>query len=191
MNRREALQLAVTLLGGALSASCTRALQGGVTASGALGARVLDAADLDTVAHAAERILPRTESPGAIDAGVPDFIHRVVADWYSDEERAIFIDGLRALDRDARARFGTAFADASETQQIALLTALEAAGPPQSGVPAGGAGTAPFFAKLKELTVLGYYTSEVAANAELVYRPVPGEYRGDALFHEHGRQWEY
>lgn len=191
MDRREALQLAAMLLGGALSASCTRALQGGVTSSRGPSVRVLDAAELAAVAQAAERIMPRTDTPGAIDAGVPDFIHRVIADWYSEEERTIFVDGLRALDRDARARFGVAFADASEDRQTALLAALEAAGPPQSSVPAGGAGTAPFFAKLKELTVLGYYTSEVGANAELVYRPVPGEYRGDALFHEHGRQWEY
>src|SRR5690606_17237642 len=76
MDRREALQLAAMLLGGALSASCTRALQGGVTSSGGPSVRVLDAAELATVAQAAERIMPRTDTPGAIDAGVPDFIHR-------------------------------------------------------------------------------------------------------------------
>src|SRR5690606_6272084 len=112
-------------------------------------------------------------------------------DWYTAEERGIFVDGLRALDRDARTRFGVAFAEAEEERQAALLAALEAAGPPHWSVGAGGAGTAPVFAKLRELTVLGYYTSEVGATAELLYRPVPGEYRGEALFHEHGRQWQY
>jgi hypothetical protein len=56
-------------------------------------------------------------------------------------------------------------------------------------LPAGASGELPFYVKLKELTVLGYYTSELAAQSELVYLPVPGRYDGDFLFAEIGRQW--
>ena len=49
--------------------------------------------------------------------------------------------------------------------------------------------TNPFFVKMKELTVLGYFTSELAAQTELDYQPVPGSYDGDALFDDTGRQW--
>ena len=51
-------------------------------------------------------------------------------------------------------------------------------------MPAGAAGDVPFYLKLKELTVLGYYTSQMAATTELDYQPVPGRYDGDALFDE-------
>ena len=56
-------------------------------------------------------------------------------------------------------------------------------------MPAGAAGDVPFYLKLKELTVLGYYTSQAAAVTELDYQPVPGHYDGDARFEEVGRQW--
>jgi hypothetical protein len=49
----------------------------------------------------------------------------------------------------------------------------------------------PFFYKLKLLTVLGYYTSEVGATQELSYNPVPGRYEGDVDFDKVGRQWSY
>ena len=58
-----------------------------------------------------------------------------------------------------------------------------------ASVPAGAAGDVPFYLKLKELTVIGYYTSQAAATTELDYQPVPGHYDGDARFDEVGRQW--
>ncbi|HEX6999004.1 MAG TPA: gluconate 2-dehydrogenase subunit 3 family protein [Gammaproteobacteria bacterium] len=184
MNRREWLQTAAALLGGSLSASCTRALLSGARFAGAPARPALDAARLDTVARAAELIIPATDTPGALAAGVPDFIHHVVADWYTREERARFLDGLDALHREARRRYGTDFLRAGAPQQVELLEAFEAEA--LSGRPRAGG---QFFAMLKELTVLGYYTSEVGCRAELVYVPIPGEYHGDAHFH--GRQWTY
>ena len=78
-------------------------------------------------------------------------------------------------------------------QQARVLAELE---PPSEGgsegpvrIPAGAAGDVPFYLKLKELTVLGYYTSQVAAGTELDYQPVPGRYDGDARFDDFGRQW--
>ncbi|HEY8521912.1 MAG TPA: gluconate 2-dehydrogenase subunit 3 family protein [Gammaproteobacteria bacterium] len=186
MNRREWLQTAAALLGGSLGASCTRALLSGAPLTGAPARPALDAAQLDAVARAAELIIPTTDTPGAIAAGVPDFIHHVVADWYTREERARFLDGLDALDREARRRYGTDFLSADEREQTALLEAFEAEA--LSGRPRAGG---QFFAMLKELTVLGYYTSEVGCRTELVYLPVPGEYHGDALFHAHDRQRTY
>jgi hypothetical protein len=49
----------------------------------------------------------------------------------------------------------------------------------------------PFFHKLKLLTVLGYYTSEIGSQQELSYNPVPGRYEGDVDFDKVGRQWSY
>ncbi len=47
----------------------------------------------------------------------------------------------------------------------------------------------PFFSQLKELTVAGYYTSEVGATQELHWNPAPGEYRPDVPLAEVGRTW--
>ena len=85
------------------------------------------------------------------------------------------------------------FLDLDPAQQSQLLTELE---PPMDdptvvtvALAPGAGGDLPFFLKLKELTVLGYYTSEVGATSELLYRPVPGAYDGDALFSDSNRQW--
>jgi gluconate 2-dehydrogenase gamma chain len=190
MHRRDVVKLAAALLGSAVSASCTRVVLSGVQAGRSPSRPLLDGADLETVARIAELIIPRTDTPGAIEAGVPEFIHQVVAEWYVPAERDIFLAGLRELDRRASARTGLPFVRAPEADQIALLATLEAELPEVTGETRPGApGDAPFFAKIKELTVLGYYTSEVGSRQELLYRPVPGTYSGDALFADFGRQF--
>src|SRR5574338_1317293 len=76
--------------------------------------RALDAHARRTVIAAAERIIPKTETPGATDAGVGDFVDKMLADWYSPSERDRFLTGLRELDTVARRRFGKDFAECSQ-----------------------------------------------------------------------------
>jgi hypothetical protein len=119
----------------------------------------------------------------------------MVVDWYTQAERQIFLDGLAELDASARVHWSQPFVALQEEQQTQLLSELE---PPMEGLvgsdpmqavalPVGASGDLPFYVKLKELTVLGYYTSRAAAGTELDYQPVPGTYDGDALFGD--RQW--
>lgn len=177
--------------GAALSASCQRALESGADLSAPPTNGRLSDAQLETVAVLAELIIPETDTPGAIAAGVPAFIHRIVVDWYTPAERQIFLDGLGELDTIARRHWSTAFAGLDPARQARVLSEME---PPSEGagtaaMPPGASGDLPFYLKLKELTVLGYYTSELAAGTELDYQPVPGHYDGDARFDEIGRQW--
>jgi hypothetical protein len=145
----------------------------------------------------AELIIPETDTPGAMAAGVPSFIHQIVVDWYTESERAIFLEGLADLEATAQRHWAQPFIGLSTTQHGQLLAELEAptegsgSGQFMAGafLPAGASGDLPFYVKLKELTVLGYYTSELAAQSELVYLPVPGVYDGDFRFSEIGRQW--
>jgi hypothetical protein len=146
------------------------------------------------VAQLAELIIPTTDTPGAIAAGVPAFIDHIVSTWCTPKERAIFAAGLTALDAFCQAQYGCAFTACDARQrELALADAEQRARGYRS--PAGGSifsdtdEDAPFFYKLKQLTVLGYYTSEVGGTQELRYEPVPGRYDGDVDFNEIGREW--
>jgi gluconate 2-dehydrogenase gamma chain len=142
----------------------------------------LDESQQKLVVELAELIIPRTETPGAIDAGVPAFIDHIVSDWYTPVERAIFVEGLKVI------------AAAGPSQRVAALQSLErqaASYVPSSGTSVFGKPDerSPFFFKLKLLTVLGYYTSAVGATSELAFNPVPNRYDGNVDFATVGKQW--
>jgi hypothetical protein len=119
-----------------------------------------------TVAIAAERIIPATDTPGATDAGVSAFIEKMLTDWHTPAERERFLAGLRDLDLRCRARASRDFIDCAEADQVAVLTALDAA-------------NEEWFARLKYLTVYGYCTSEVGQRALGLF-PLPWRYDGCA-----------
>ena len=129
--------------------------------------RALTAAAAQTVAIAAERIIPATETPGATDAGVTAFIEKMLADWHTPAEREQFLAGLADLDARCRTRASRDFVACGEADQVAVLTELDAA-------------HAQWFARLKYLTVYGYCTSEVGMRA-LGLWPQPWRYDGCAL----------
>ncbi len=132
-----------------------------------------------TLDVAAELIVPATDTPGARAVGVPQFIDRMVGSWCSPAQATLLRSGLDQLDADARAANGAAFADLTAAQQAALLTRYDTAGDPQR----------PFFGLLKELTTIGYFTSQPGATVALRYDPVPGDYRGYVPLKEIGRAW--
>ncbi len=198
MQRRDFLQIAV-LLGGISASGLVRALT--QTADAApVAQRALSEAQRAQIAVLAEQVIPRTDTPGAIDAGVPAFIEQIVTRWYTDTEQRIFMQGLDTLEQQAQQRFGNAYAACSEAQQNLLLAEQEVHARDQQRLhppPQASAADkplidqeAPFFSKLKELVVVGYYTSEVAAQSEMVYLPIPNAYRGEAtLADSDGKQY--
>lgn len=143
--------------------------------------RALTAAEHDIVSQAAERIIPRTTTPGATDARVADFIDVMLADWYNGSDRERFKIGLRDLDGRARNLAGQAFAETTQRQQTELMETLdhELQIRRQSGLP--GADDH-WFAMLKYLTVWGYYTSRPGIEKELRVELIPGRYDGNAQY---------
>ena len=135
-----------------------------------------------TVAAAAERIIPATDTPGATDARVGAFVDRMLADWHSPTERDRVLDGLGDLDARARRRHGRDFIACGEVDQLALLTGFdEEVAALRRTPPAGRPGTPAnpdehWFAMLKFLVVWGYCTSEVAQRETLGAWPMPGRY---------------
>lgn len=130
----------------------------------------------ETIAMAAERILPASETPGATDAGVGPFIERILADWMSPVERDRMVAGLAALDARSRERHGRAFIECAEAQQTALLASFDDEVSALRAARRGGEADNHWFAQFKRLVVTGYMTSEVVARDVLRTHPFPGRY---------------
>lgn len=116
-----------------------------------------------------ERVLPATDTPGAIAAGVPAFIEKLLADWSYPADRQPILAGLDVIEARSMQDYKVAGAQATAAQQDALLTLAM-----NDRLPAG----AVFFEAFRQLVITGYYTSEIGITQEREYLPVPGEYNG-------------
>lgn len=131
-------------------------------------------AELPLLDEIGESILPSTlESPGAKAAHIGIFIQKTVNDCYDLEEAGILIEGLSKLEEKSSAGYGKNFQELSEDERLELLIPLdiEAREYRLSERPH-------FFGMLKELTLWGYFSSEVGATMALQYNPFPGRYEG-------------
>jgi hypothetical protein len=175
LDRRDLFTGAAALFGAELVAPLARALaaETSVTplAAGFVASHTALTADQRSlVAAVSERIIPTTDTPGAIAAGVPGYIEMMLADWYEPTDRNEFMTGLGVLAGHARVQFNRPFAElAAEEQDLILTQAMTGR---VSGLAAN------FFEHCRQLTILGYYTSEIGCKQERVYLPVPGRYDG-------------
>lgn len=187
MNRREFLQCAVVLAAGASVPPTSWAMSHEQQAFLASQLNYIDRQPLTffteaqraAVAAVAEQIIPATDSPGAVDAGTPRFIELMVADWFDDAERKLFMDGLA----DLQGRAGGAFASLPPKDQLGLLERLEDEAGDAAWYQLGNVtrvwdDTAPFVCQIKELTVLGFMLSEVGGTRFLRDNPM-GSFDGD------------
>jgi hypothetical protein len=196
MHRREVLKFSALFMASTASASVSRALLAGVTTRRGVAAGVFDESEQASINVLSDMIIPPTDTPGAVAAGVPDFIAIIVDEWYTTTEREIFFSGMASLDHFCLEQDKSRFYKASETTRIDALKeqeriAAEYVSPAQNSLVANPPVDehSPFFRKLRELVVVGYYTSEIGSTQELAYRPVPGEYNGDYEYAKVGRQW--
>lgn len=191
MDRREALRRTALLMGGVVSAPAITAMLNGCTARPSLDWEpvFLNEGQASIVTSVAEIIIPRTDTPGAKDVGVPEFIDLVLKDAYSESDQQRFLDGMSAFDEKARKEYGSRFVNLTPEDQERLVrsehdAAIEAersTNPPPR----------PFILTMKELTMLGFFTSEAGATEVLQYVQVPGSYQGCVPLAEagNGRTW--
>ncbi|MEM6285778.1 MAG: gluconate 2-dehydrogenase subunit 3 family protein [Bacteroidota bacterium] len=230
IGRRSALRRLSLALGGIATAPLASGLLAGcrtpeADALASYAYSTLTETQRQTLAALVDQILPETDTPGAAEAGVPQFIDTMLTGWYAPEERDGFLAGLDGVDR----RAGESFASLDAPAQAAMVVAMDAetfGEPPEAPdteapdteapdteaagdepmdpdteeatelstgegtASVGGEATAvPFYRQLKELTVAGYYTSEVGATQELQWLAVPGRYDADVPLSEVGRAW--
>lgn len=175
MQRREALLFlgaaAVAPFAARLSAeerwSAASQLHGRLTPAG----RALNAAQSSQVAALADAILPRTDTPGALDANVPQFVDLLIAEWYPDQDRRELLGGLDTLDALCRAAHGRPFAELDGAGRAAFLDTVEHDSRPEGSPQAA-------YAKLKEAIVFGYVTSPSVGPGLLLSPIIPGRFDG-------------
>ena len=179
MDRRQALQRAALVLGYSISAPVIVGVLKGCKATPDAGftPAFLKADQAAIVSEIAEIIIPRTDTPGAKDAGVPAFIDLMLKDCYSAADQERFVKELGEFDAAASKAYGDAFLDCTPEQQKELVAKVHAealASMKQENPPKDK----PFMLMLKELTLLGFFTSEPGATQVLNYVAVPGSYQG-------------
>ena len=138
-----------------------------------------------------DQIIPATDTPGAKEARVNEFIDVILTEWANDEERGNFLSGLADVDKQSNTLFGKNFADASADQQLALLRSLDEAAavararlehktrPPFWKLEGRDLQMQDdFFTVFKKMTVHGYYTSEIGFRQELKLEIMPGAQHG-------------
>lgn len=120
-----------------------------------------------------DTILPRTDTPGASDVGIADWVDVLVAEYYSDEDKATFLAGLDAIDTAAKAATGSALTDLAPDARGAIITTIESATDRRSE-------PARTYWRLKGLVIHGYFTSERVQTQVLKTQIMPGKFVGDA-----------
>ena len=198
MNRREVLQRTALVLGYTLSAPLSAAVLNGCKAKPELTyvPKFFKEDQARLVSALAETIIPKTDTPGAIEAGVPGFIDDMVGTVYSEEQQENFIEGITAFNDEAKKQIGSDFIDASPEEQLAFVKKtnediLGGGGKADSEGwwAAGSKSKKPFFLEMKELTLTGFFTSEAGATKVLQYNQVPGPYKGCVPVAEVGKAW--
>lgn len=183
MNRRELLQMIMSVTGYAMIGS---PLVMSACSSNPYRGMELRSSDQALLAEIAETILPRTDTPGAKDAGVPEMIVRLVDNTYEDADQMEFHNGLAAIRAGAVERYGQSFENLPSEQRTEFLNELNELGQRYQR-PAGV--TAHYFVMMKQLTIYSYFTSELVQTTVLRLVPNPGRYDGDYPYQPGETAW--
>jgi hypothetical protein len=179
LDRRELLAYTLSLLGasstGAMAAFATGAPAAGPERYFTPPRRAL----LDAVADV---MIPRTDTPGALDAGTPGYMDRMMAHWASQETKAAFDAILDAIDARASVAHGKRFVMLDAAAQTSVLRDYDAASLADPASP---------YSRFKNLLMTAFFLSEPGATLVLRNEEVPGPWRGDIPLSDVGRAWAY
>jgi hypothetical protein len=174
IDRREAIKRVTMLLGGValggsgLLAACERAQRGASTAAKGSAVGAFSAHEVALLDEVADTILPDTKTPGAKAANVGAFMALMVSDTYNDQDAAVFRNGLSSLDKEG-------FMSAAPAQRLARLEQLDREQLAYQEKKKRE-DSPHFFRQMKELTLLGYFTSEIGGAQAMRYRETPGRF---------------
>jgi len=173
IDRREAIRRVTALLGGVVFVGTSDLLTAvehaharAATSHAQVGA--FTAQDVALLDEVADTILPETKTPGAKAAHVGPFMALMVTDTYDDQQQGVFRDGIRKLN-------DAGFMTKSPAQRLAFLEQLDREQKAYMDTRPQGA-PAHYFRLMKELTLFGYFTSEIGCTQAMRYRETPGRF---------------
>ncbi len=204
MNRRDAIGRVALLMGGAVIGA--EFFISGCKSNPKQVSELFDADHVAFLNEVADTILPTTSSPGAKAANVGQFMAVMVRDCYTPENQKTFLEGIGKLDDASKKQFNSKFLDLTPQQRTDLLVGLDKEQKDftnQRNKQIEGdklkhiddtkykAPELPnhYFRMIKELTLLGYFTSETGATKALRYIAVPGHYDGNVPYKKGDRAW--
>lgn len=203
MQRRELLKVIAVLTGGVV-------IGGGVFLSGCKtelknGEGLLSIDQMSLLNEIGDTIIPVTDTPGAKAAKVGEFMNVYVSDCYRADQQKAFTEGISALEAGSKKQFNKNFMELDLDERMKLLTGLEAEAKAynqqlrEKEQPARDAarkemkeffGAAPhYYTLMKQLTLLGYFTSEIGMKQALRFLPVPGKYDGAFPYKKGDKAW--
>lgn len=187
MNRREAISTVSFFLGGTIVGSGIF-LQSGCSSTPEQVNGLFNQDQLNLLESIAETILPTSSTPGAKEAKVAEFISVMVNDCYTVTDQQLFLDGLKKLNEEYKRVNGKSFTTGNSVERTAFLSQLDVE---QKVYMENKKREEPshYFRMMKELTLLGFFTSEVGATKVLRYVAVPGKYNGDVIYKKGDRAW--
>lgn len=189
MNRREALSSVALLLGGTIIGA-EAFLSGCTNMDKKIGTAGLNFSpdDISFLDEVGETIIPATDTPGAKEAKIGEFMHTIVRDCYNKTDQDIFIAGMGKLNDESKKLNGKNFMEASPEERKNLLIALDKE---QKDYAASKKPEDPqhYFRMMKELTIWGYFSSEPGATKALRYIAVPGKYQGCIPYKKGDKAW--
>lgn len=187
MDRRELLKLVTLATGGAIIGG-EFFLAGCKNPDAAVAGTSFSQDDIAMLDEVAETIIPKTATAGAKEAEVGKFMTVMVNDCYEDADQKTFREGMKKLDEACNKMHGHGFMKADATQRKALLISLDKeAGDYMKNKKKEDPNH--YFQMMKQLTLLGYFTSKPGLEQNFNYMQVPGKYdgavpykKGDKLF---------
>ncbi len=203
MERRELLKIIAVLTGGAIIGGDV--FLSGCKTSVKKGEGLLSADNIALLDEVGDTIIPVTNTPGAKAAKVGEFMNVYVSDCYRADQQKAFTEGLVALDKACEKQFGKDFTKLTVAERTTLLTALEAeakaynlqikdkeqAARDQAKKDMKEFTGAPlhYYTMIKQLTLMGYFTSEIGMKQALNFLPVPGKYDGAYPYKKGDKAW--
>lgn len=189
MNRRDALSRVAVLFGGTIIGAeffLSGCKNPNAKTAGALDFSTDNISFLDEVA---DTILPTTSSsPGAKAAKVGEFMKTMVTDCYEEKDQKIFMEGIGKLNDAADKKYSKSFVKLSPEERKAFLTELDKEARDYNEKKKEGDPNH-YFTLMKQLTLLGYFTSEIGATKALRYVAVPGRWEGCVDYKKGDKAW--
>ncbi len=188
MNRREVLSRVALLMGGTIVGGAAF-LEGCKTADKKMAVGLpLTKEQIAFLDEIAETIIPTTDSPGAKAAKVGEFMQVMVTDCYEEKDQKIFLDGLNKVNEASDKKFQKDFLSISADQRKELLTGIDKEAKDYASAKKPEDANH-YFSLMKQLTLLGYFSSEVGATKALRYVAIPGKYEGCVPYKKGDKAW--